>query len=280
MKKLIIPDKKAREQTVKKCAEPVQPDIAEKVVVDTDSAADDDNDGVESDDDEESGDPKHGEHKKLGLPDMVIRYGMSETDIMKHFMHAGLPYHKSGSIYTFCPEEITEWEEATKCIFWEEDRFNSKYYDLINKKYVNRSEYAEAVGLETSATERYLAMKQKLQKTEAEKAKKEAFEKKKRSIIQIVFMIIMLGAALLYQLNVFGVDTKGSYICFGVTVAMMFMLMFMFSAFRAVTAFLLVAVVVAFIMFIAFRQQVLQGINELQGMSAGGGAAVINALGE
>lgn len=272
MRKLVIPDKKTKAQPVEECAVSVQPDTADDITADND-------DKTEPDSDEESGDLKHNKNKDWVLSDMVIRYGMSESDIMKHFMHSGLPYRKNGSVYTFRPDEVTEWEETTKCIFWEEDRFNSKYYDLINKKYVNRSEYAEAVGLETSSTERYLAMKQKVQRTEAEKAKKEAFEKKKRSIIQMIFMIIMLGAALLYQLNVFGVDTKESYICLGVTIVTMFILMFMFPAFRAITAFLLVVVVTAFIMFIAFRQQVLQGINELQGM-ASGGAATINALGK
>lgn len=66
------------------------------------------------------------------MKDLIIRYGVSETKILKDILNMGMPYYKVGREYRFNPEEVKKFEVAKKTF-----RFgrNDKKYFPAYKEY-------------------------------------------------------------------------------------------------------------------------------------------------
>ena len=185
------------------------------------------------------------------ISDMIIRYGVPQMDIMQYFMHAGLPYHKKADSYEFYENEICDWETNTKCISWNLNQFDTKYYDLETKKFLARSDYAEKMGLESARYARYLELKRRAEQAEEEESEEEDIAAKKRYHMDIIRLLLLavvsVGSVALFCSN--------SIICAIAIIAAVLgaiLLLFTFRGFRIVMA-LVVAIVIAVCIFLMIK---------------------------
>lgn len=215
----------------------------------------------------------------LNISDMVIRYGVSEDEIMQYFMHAGLPYHKKDSTYEFVLGEVRNWEYNTKCITWEPDRFDIKYYDLIKKKFINRSDYVDILGLESVRHNVYLESKRRAHEVEEQKAL-EAFEKRRHmNIFRMVCALIIFISAIMYYTNPIDSVIFNRHFYFLVMMSSLVCLLFTFQAFRAIFCFGLVFAILAGFLYLSFKNQEVQNVINTINSVPSGGAQTINELG-
>lgn len=205
-------------------------------------------------------DAKQTEHVVLNVSDMVIRYGVSETEILQYFMHSGLPYHKTGDSYIFYEDEVKEWESMTKCISWDVGQFDTKYYDVEHFKFLARSDYAERMGLESARRDRYLEMKKKAEAAEEDRLEREQKKESKRNLFRLVMLcaagICFVIAEFYFEQN----DFNAIGACFVIVSSILVIItLFTFPQFRVLLAFAVAILAVIGILFAIHESQVRSG---------------------
>ncbi|WP_019679980.1 restriction endonuclease [Ruminococcus flavefaciens] len=144
------------------------------------------------------------------MNDLVIRYGVSQSKVLKDFLGSGLPYYKIGREYHFNPQEVKEWEAQKQFIFYGKNgRIDLPEAIRIKKERLQRiGELMQQYNLaETNGdNEKLKIIEEEIHKfgllTPKESSEKKAIQNKKNNIIIFGCLTLMLIVMLvLFILN-------------------------------------------------------------------------------
>ncbi len=75
------------------------------------------------------------------LSTLVVRYGVSESQVLKRYLNRGLPYYRVGKEYRFDPAEVRQWEI-------EQQDFSlpafAEYYEILQRELEDASAHGDS----------------------------------------------------------------------------------------------------------------------------------------